>query len=291
MFIFFGTRSTKLQSQQILEHTQCPYCSTQNNFIVTTFGTYFHVFWIPMFSIGTKKIIECTHCKKTYSEKEVPEDIKEAMYKSLSENPPKKSYWHCAGCFVILAAMAMFFLLLIYALIFKAVKDTDNTNDSTPIENVDRYEENKEEDRIEKENKVVENFIPEWEYQLLKDMRNTDYSPAIESNMYSYALKLCLDAPSLGLEDVSTGYFVKKSEDKMLILLESEILNKLSKEQKTTLYKKIDTCMDSILGGSVYKRYIGVFTEGAFAMVSNSEGVFTEAAAQKDKLKKFYITE
>jgi uncharacterized Zn-finger protein len=290
MLIFFGTRSTKIQSQKVTGSTECPYCSAPNTFIATTFGTYFHIFWIPIITLGRRTVVECSHCKKTYDEKELPANVKAALDRTLLENPPKKALWHCLGCFVILGAIGLFIILLIYAIIFKAVKEDD----------FETYEDDYiyEEEDYNYEDKVSDSTYtyqldnsPKWEYQLRKDMLNTDYSPNIENDRYSYALKLCLDEPSLGLDPSTTGYYSKLVNNKFLIFVEAEELNSLSDQQKEDIYDKITVCLDDILGGNEYQRYIGIVKNKTFYIMETPDGVFKDEAADNEKLSSFYNTE
>ncbi len=71
--IFFGTRS-KIIPGKVVEGIQCPNCENRK-FI--TFGNiqYFHLYWIPTFSMSKTVGIECTHCKRTLIGKEIPADL------------------------------------------------------------------------------------------------------------------------------------------------------------------------------------------------------------------------
>ena len=282
MLIFFGTRSTKIQSQRVTGHTECPYCNSQNSFIATTFGTYFHIFWIPIITLGRRTVVECSHCKKTYDEKELPVNVKTALDRSLQEHPPKKALWHCLGCFVILGAIGLFLILLIYAIIFKAVKEDE----------FETYEDDFNYEEVVRDSTYTleADNSPEWDYQLRKDLLNTDYSPNIESDKYSYALKSCMDEPSLELNEATTGYLSKISGTNFLIFVEAGELRNLSAKQKDKIYETINTCLDEILGGIEYQRYIGVFSSQKFYMVSTPDGFFKDEEADKEKLKDFYKT-
>lgn len=71
--IFFGSRG-KTISGKVVEGIQCPSC--QNTQFIT-FGAlrYFHLYWIPTFLTSKTVGIECTHCKKTLLDKEVPSHL------------------------------------------------------------------------------------------------------------------------------------------------------------------------------------------------------------------------
>lgn len=71
--IFFGSKG-KTISGQLVEGIQCPNCDSQK---FTTFGIirYFHLYWIPTFITSKAVGIECTHCKRTLIDNELPEDL------------------------------------------------------------------------------------------------------------------------------------------------------------------------------------------------------------------------
>lgn len=71
--IFFGSRG-KTIAGQVVEGIQCPSCEHEQ---FVTFGAlrYFHLYWIPTFPTSKTVGIECTHCKKTLIDKELPENL------------------------------------------------------------------------------------------------------------------------------------------------------------------------------------------------------------------------
>ncbi|GMN10555.1 hypothetical protein MTsPCn9_24690 [Croceitalea sp. MTPC9] len=77
MILFFGTKTGK-QTIQKLKNTACPYCSQIGTINVIAQANYFHLFWIPLFKIGTSHYAECSHCKRVYYKQEFsPEMIEE----------------------------------------------------------------------------------------------------------------------------------------------------------------------------------------------------------------------
>jgi hypothetical protein len=66
MFIlFFGIRPGKSR-EQLLEGVRCGYCGQRNTLHATTTPNYFHLFWLPVFTVSTTRLAECSHCKRTY---------------------------------------------------------------------------------------------------------------------------------------------------------------------------------------------------------------------------------
>ena len=68
--IFFGTRG-KVVIGEAVQGAQCPSCESSQ---YTSFGIlrYFHLYWIPTFLTSRKVGIECTNCKRTLVDKEIP---------------------------------------------------------------------------------------------------------------------------------------------------------------------------------------------------------------------------
>ena len=77
-FLFFGTRPGKTLTQA-LHNIPCPYCGQTDTLTATWTPNYFHLFWLPLFKIGTSEIIECSHCKKAYFNDEFTDDMKLEM--------------------------------------------------------------------------------------------------------------------------------------------------------------------------------------------------------------------
>lgn len=73
VMIFFGSRG-KTVSGQVVEGIQCPSCDNKQ-FITFGIIRYFHLYWIPTFPTSKKVGIECTHCKRTLIDKELPTEL------------------------------------------------------------------------------------------------------------------------------------------------------------------------------------------------------------------------
>ncbi len=71
--IFFGTKG-KVISGECIQGAECPSCGN-NEYI--TFGVlrYFHLYWIPVIPTSKSVGVECTHCKKTLVDKELPPEF------------------------------------------------------------------------------------------------------------------------------------------------------------------------------------------------------------------------
>ena len=71
--IFFGTKGKTIEGD-IIDGIQCPNCE-KTQFI--SFGAlkYFHLYWIPTFVTSRSVGMECTHCKRTLVDDELPGDV------------------------------------------------------------------------------------------------------------------------------------------------------------------------------------------------------------------------
>jgi hypothetical protein len=80
--IVFGTRG-KMVAGPRKQGIACANCGKEEH---ATYGVlrYFHVFWIPVFPTTKQPMLECLHCKKVLTGKEVPEraraDIAEKVF-------------------------------------------------------------------------------------------------------------------------------------------------------------------------------------------------------------------
>jgi len=68
--IIFGTGSRVLSSSKLAD-ADCPACG-QKALSAHVYSKYFDLFWIPVFPYSKKAVIECSHCKFTGEEKEIP---------------------------------------------------------------------------------------------------------------------------------------------------------------------------------------------------------------------------
>ncbi|MCK0147816.1 zinc ribbon domain-containing protein [Arenibacter sp. F26102] len=78
MILFLGTKPGKTISKS-LPNVVCPYCENKGTLTRVTSTTYFHLFWISLFRVGTSTTISCSHCKGTYFEDEFTEEMKQSI--------------------------------------------------------------------------------------------------------------------------------------------------------------------------------------------------------------------
>jgi uncharacterized protein YbaR (Trm112 family) len=78
MILFLGTKPGKTTSK-LLQNVACPYCENKGTLTAVTSTTYFHLFWISLFRVGTNSTISCSHCKRTYYEDEFTEEMQHSL--------------------------------------------------------------------------------------------------------------------------------------------------------------------------------------------------------------------
>ncbi len=78
MILFFGTRPGK-QIVQALERATCSHCHQRGSLRLISQPNYFHLFWLPLFTISTSRFAECTHCKRVYYKEEFTREMEQEM--------------------------------------------------------------------------------------------------------------------------------------------------------------------------------------------------------------------
>lgn len=92
--------------------------------------------------------------------------------------------------------------------------------------------------------KAIEIEHNKWYNQLKRDMRDTDYSPSINEDVYAYDFSLCFDTGTLGIAEYITSYVSKLNGNKILLLIEMEDFKALRSKQKDGVYKRINNCLE-----------------------------------------------
>ncbi|MCG2460539.1 zinc ribbon domain-containing protein [Flavobacteriaceae bacterium F89] len=77
-FLFFGTRPGKTETRT-LHNIACPYCGQTSTLTALRTPNYFHIFWLPLFKIGTSETMECSHCKKAYFKDEFTDEMRREL--------------------------------------------------------------------------------------------------------------------------------------------------------------------------------------------------------------------
>ncbi|NOY47616.1 MAG: hypothetical protein GXO84_05380, partial [Chlorobi bacterium] len=68
------------------------------------FGEYAHIYWIPLFPLGRKNIVECNSCKRVFKIIELPESIKQKVRRER-ENA-KTPLWYYSGLVIFIIGIS-----------------------------------------------------------------------------------------------------------------------------------------------------------------------------------------
>ncbi len=96
--IFFGKKASVLKIDRFAGLT-CPSCQTKGSIHGAAIGKYGHLYWIPMFPTGRAITAQCEHCRKTFEEKEMTQEMRNAIAPLISET--KTPLKHFSGLFII----------------------------------------------------------------------------------------------------------------------------------------------------------------------------------------------
>jgi len=225
MLFFFGTRATKVAQRQVKSNTTCPHCESQNSFIATTYGRYFHFFWIPIFPLLKSTFLECSHCKKTYKENELPEQIQRALLKENELNPARRPIWHSCGCLIIIAVIIISILSSVVGYLFNKDEIDDSLND-------------------------------ERRTQLYDDISKANNNPTFESDSIANYMKACIALSIDGIDTDKVGYYTKTNADKLLLIMRVKDMKGIEKSSRKELVFASEECLDAILYEEDYEYYI-----------------------------------
>lgn len=78
MILFLGTRPGKREIKRLVG-ASCSHCGQTNTLSAVVQPNYFHVFWLPLFKIGTSRYAECSHCKGVYYKEEFTPEMERAL--------------------------------------------------------------------------------------------------------------------------------------------------------------------------------------------------------------------
>ena len=285
MLIFFGIRSPFIGSALLKENVSCNYCNVENNLRISVFGSYFHVFWIPIMSFGRTIEVTCLHCKKTYNEKEIPNNLKPTVDAILRAKTMKSPKWHSLGCFAVLTLVALTLTLAFFAFVGNLFRTShyEKEVDTTKTETIEIY---KDEEKVYREK--VKAF-PEWKKDLREIMFSSLTEPSIVKDPVSYNLKSCLEPKLPFIEEYSLSYITHFNNDKILLLIEAGDYNDYTVNQKNEFYKELDFCVKNVLKGESYKTYVGVYKSTKLLMQKTPNQIIKDSISlESNLLKEFF---
>ncbi|WP_430909455.1 zinc-ribbon domain-containing protein [Maribacter sp. 2-571] len=261
MIFFYGTRASKIK-EYALRNTSCSYCNTRDSFHVTTYSRYFHFFWIPIIPLYKTSIAECSHCKKTYAEKEFSADMQKSFSRQKLEKPSKRPLWQGCGC-LVLVVLGIFFL----SMSFYGVYLRSNGEDTMPRDQDPRK-------------------------QLLDtDIKQLTLTPDKQKDSIGSYLKACVayDIVS-GIDTDKIAYFTKTDRNKLLVLLRIRDMKRIAAADRKVVITIIEDClsaMENMEGITEY--YLGVEGKWNTLLVKTPfDADLSGRFADKYKLLPFY---
>ena len=263
MIFFFGTRASKIKERQ-LKGTTCPYCQSQDSFIVSSFSKYFHFFWIPIIPLFKTHIAECSHCKKSYGIGQFTKEMQRSLENENRLNPAKRPLWQGLGCLVLIVFFGVMMTISFYGVYMRS-------------KNPEKY-------KVE--------IDPRLEL-LNADMDKLSKLVTTETDSLTFALKQCVTHDIVGgLNTENIEYFTKRNDSSILVLLRIEEIKKIKPEFRKDIIAVVNDClfqMDSITRTNDI--YIGV--EGRWNTVlvqTPTDADLGGRFADKNKLLPFYGT-
>lgn len=261
MIYFFGTRASKIK-QRKLTKTVCPYCNTADSFTVSTFGKYFHFFWIPIIPLFKTNVAECSHCKKSYALGEFTPEMQRALERENQINPAKRPLWQGCGCLVLLVFFAVMMSISFYGVYLRSQgEDTMKTPVDTRMG------------------------------LLTADMAKMTSLLQREKDSVSFVVKECLDYDIVGgLDTNEIKYFTKQSNDKLLVLLQVENIKKIKPEFRKDMLLVVEDCLNQQeVMDNISELYIGVKGRWNTVLVKTpTDADLGGRFADKNKLLPFY---
>lgn len=256
--LIFGTRTSKIGIKPLGQNLECPHCKTQNSFTVSTYGKYFHLFWIPFFPLNKMILVECNHCKKTYYDYELPKNIKHKLLRSNQLNPTKRPIWHGCGCLMIAVLVILFIGLGLLGVWDNEGKSVVNTEIKTLLN---------------------------------KDLKKVTSVPSYESDSIAFFLKNCINETIKGIKTDEIKYYTKIAGSKLLVLLKVSDMKKIEKTSRKELLFGVEDCLNKIEFSTSFEYYIGIDGKWNMLLVKTPiaedlDGKF----AQENLLYSFYET-
>ncbi len=230
MIFFFGTRASKIK-ERTLQQTTCPYCSSQNSFIVTTFSRYFHFFWIPIIPLFKTSVAECSHCKKSYGEKDFTPEMRKSLVKENENNPAKRPLWQGCGCLLLLVVGLVLFSLSLYGVYLRSSETPDQATKKDPRREL-----------------------------LETDLKLLTVLPNKQQDAIGFALKECIDYDLVsGIETDKIEYFASVNGNKVLVLLRIRDMKHIKPSNRKVIIAIVEDCLSQMENlKPINKFYIGV---------------------------------
>ncbi len=206
-------------------------------------------------------VVECSHCKKTYKEDELPNDIKEALTRQDAGDPVKRPIWHGCGCLLFIVFPLVLGLLTTVIGLFAGGDDSEGD--------------------------IPQDIREEY---LEQDIAMVTSNPTFESDSISYFIKTCVASHIEGIDTDRIEYLSKTNNNKLLVILKVGDMKGVKKTSRKELVFAVEECIEYALDDStITDFYIGVDGNWNMLMVKTPyEADLSGKFADKDLLLPFY---
>lgn len=259
MIFFFGSRANRIRQRRLV-NTTCPYCQTQDSFVSTTFGSYAHFFWVPIFPLGKTTVAECSHCKKTYSKDEFSDQMLRSLEKEDEINPSKRPIWHGCGCLIIVG-------FILFSLISGAIGTIFYGDELDTVDDI----------RIE---------------QLNADKNRVTTDLSFKKDSISFAVKQCVSMTIEGIATEKIKYTSRIKGNKLMLILKVSDIKQIEKSSRKALVYTVEECLKMLDYQLITEHYIAVDGNWNMLLVKTPNGSDLGGKyADEDLLLSFYNEE
>lgn len=270
--IRFGVRSARIGRHRIKEPIPCPSCKQTGLLNGITKGVYFHIMWIPFFGIGKERVISCHNCGAIYQEEHFPRKSRTEIHASIRKANHGRGLWRFSGLFLLGFVALCIGIFFAYVLIEESMQR-------------ERYRKSREQQQEVLAPKIHKE---QWRNLLEKDLFVSVYFPKKEEDSISFLMNTCTSESSL-INPETTAYLSRVEGENVLIVMEVEELNGMSEAMKEKLYQAVNQCMDEVLEGISYNRYLAIGRGGKLYLQQSPKGVAKNSLAEEsDLLRAFY---
>lgn len=98
-------KEKKLLKQTILKNTTCPNCKNNGTLELNVYGGVLWLLFIPTLPLPKQNEVVCKSCHKSFSLKQVGENIKQAVKYENQKNPIKTPLWSYIGMFLLIGIL------------------------------------------------------------------------------------------------------------------------------------------------------------------------------------------
>lgn len=98
--IIYGTRNVVLAEEE-LPNVTCSSCGAESPHLISSFGTHFHVFWIPLLPFRRRTVAMCRSCGASWSHKEMSPTLQ--AYADILRPKARFKLWQFSGLALVAA--------------------------------------------------------------------------------------------------------------------------------------------------------------------------------------------